>query len=427
LFDFVFFFCKGAIKVSKSTKESRFFHVCWYFSHTLILSFCFFPLALHYKKWCTYKQWKPGEPEPSCWKEHYRLNPCVPVDFKSISSAIETVGRATPVTAPQQWMDDDDRDRDIAIEIQSDITVWLRPGRRYVLPQAVTISTRRRTNQVRIETQQILLPFDHEDGQQPTPLPAILVSSSDDDKNNTNMDQHPDDCRPHIHDEPLFRLLRGTLILRNVHLQHYSPGSDIWHGNAAIQVQPAGLHWDQSIAEPPLPMASAILYQVQVQSASGRGMVVVRGGQLQVHDSYIHDCAATGVYVGGALSKATLLQTDIIGNGTGNRHCTIGGRSVTRGHSGVYVEQGTCELDDCSVSRNSASGIYILARAAESLLTMRKTDVLANEYNPLELQREVGRLEGGESTSFNVFDPQHGNNISPGGTPRPRSSILRHM
>jgi hypothetical protein len=413
------------------------------------------------------------------------LNPCVPVDFKSIASAIETVSRTTAARRQQAMngnndnhsinnsSNDDDTsssssssssssnhdhdDHATVEEIQSDVlTVWLRPGHRYFLPRAVTISTLHRTNQVRIETQQLLslpeaslsivLPQHHALSQQTVaassvqdiantyytphhfsipPPPAILVSSD----NNCTYCGYP-------HNEPLFRVLRGTLVLRNVHLQHKSLGIDIWNGNTAIQVQPVAVSDDLMP-----PMASAILHQVQIQSSSGRGIVAVGGGRLHVHDSYIHDCAATGVYLGGALSQATLTQTDIVGNGTGNRPCIIaGGGGIARGHSGVYVEQGTCELNDCSVSRNSASGICVLPAlamdldnsmtAGDSPLTMRKTDVLANECNPLDFpqqqqqQQQLGRRGGGETTRFNVFDPQHENSISPGGTPRPRSSIL---
>jgi hypothetical protein len=104
--------------------------------------------------------------------------------------------------------------------------------------------------------------------------------------------------------------------------------SDIWNGNSAIQIQPAlGLNNDSF--EIPAPMVT--LDSVGVTSSSGRGIVNIDGGHLKISNSLIHDCAATGIYVGGAGSRATIEQSDVIYNGRGNnRHR----RGIAAGHSG---------------------------------------------------------------------------------------------
>ena len=70
---------------------------------------------------------------------------------------------------------------------------------------------------------------------------------------------------------------------------------------------------------------------VDVTSWSGRGIVSVDGGHLKINNSYIHDCAATGIYIGGSGSRATIEHSDVIFNGQGNRKTR---RGITAGHSG---------------------------------------------------------------------------------------------
>lgn len=40
------------------------------------------------------------------------------------------------------------------------------------------------------------------------------------------------------YNEPLIRVLRGKLISQKVELEHSCLGTDIWNGNAVIQIQP---------------------------------------------------------------------------------------------------------------------------------------------------------------------------------------------
>ena len=73
------------------------------------------------------------------------------------------------------------------------------------------------------------------------------------------------------------------------------------------------------------------LDRVDVTSCSGRGIVNIDGGNLKISNSYIHDCAATGIYVGGLGSIATIEQSDVLYNGKGN---TRNRRGIAPGHSG---------------------------------------------------------------------------------------------
>ena len=80
-----------------------------------------------------------------------------------------------------------------------------------------------------------------------------------------------------------------------------------------------------------IPAPSVTLDSVDVTSSSGRGVVNIDGGHLKIANSYIHDCAATGIYVGGAGSRVSIEQSDIIHNGKGNRAHR---RGIAAGHSG---------------------------------------------------------------------------------------------
>ena len=73
------------------------------------------------------------------------------------------------------------------------------------------------------------------------------------------------------------------------------------------------------------------LDSVDVSSSSGRGIVNIDGGHVKIKNSYIHDCAATGIYVGGSGSRASIERSDVICNGKGNRRNR---RGIAAGHSG---------------------------------------------------------------------------------------------
>ena len=72
---------------------------------------------------------------------------------------------------------------------------------------------------------------------------------------------------------------------------------DIWNGNAALQIQPPNGPDGQPLMM--LTPPTAVLDHVEVSSVSGRGIVNIDGGNVVIKNCYVHDCAATGVYVGG--------------------------------------------------------------------------------------------------------------------------------
>merc|ERR1712232_1173619 len=88
---------------------------------------------------------------------------------------------------------------------------------------------------------------------------------------------------------------------------------------------------------------------------------------------YIHDCAATGIYVGGPGSRALIEETDVVRNGNGNGQR----RGIARGHSGIYLEQGCAVVRNCNTSRNSLTGISAISQD-NAILKMELTDVIAN-------------------------------------------------
>ena len=147
--------------------------------------------------------------------------------------------------------------------------------------------------------------------------------------------------RSRRHNEPLVRIRQGSCTIRNIELKHISHGTDIWNGNAGIQIQPPIGPDDVPLPDVVQPLA--ILDRVDVTSSSGRGIVNIDGGHVKIINSHIHDCAATGIYIGGPGSRATIEQSDVLHNGKGNTHYR---RGIASGHSGKWQksERGTCTL-----------------------------------------------------------------------------------
>jgi len=75
------------------------------------------------------------------------------------------------------------------------------------------------------------------------------------------------------------------------------------------------------------------MHDCAVQSKSGRGIINVAGGVVSMTNCTIHDCAATGVYVGDGDSSCTFENCNVV-------RCGGGGGEIPHGHSGVYVETG---------------------------------------------------------------------------------------
>jgi hypothetical protein len=278
-------------------------------------------------------------------------NPVVPTDYPTIHKALAVVSNGSR-KKPRQ---------------SSNVRILVRPGQ-YNMPKVVTIHAIRRTVQVTVEALR---------------LPETFIRDDDShDYSNDGSEGRLVTLISHtsLRNEPIFRVIRGKLMLKGLCLEHVSMGIDIWSGNAAIQVQSD----DGEMTEPPLPSAVAkaavVLESVEVVSYSGRGIVVLDGAHVHIKDSYIHDCAATGVYVGGNGSRAVLEAVDVTDNGMGNLR--VGGS--VRGHSGVYIDQGVVSITDCNVSRNSSSGIAVIS-PDQTELTLKKTDILTNGNTPVDI------------------------------------------
>jgi len=159
--------------------------------------------------------------------------------------------------------------------------------------------------------------------------------------------------------EPSVSIRRGIVNLRGIKLLHYCEGTDIWNGNAALQVQSAfGRNGRPLRVVPPSVVLTVNVVDCDITSLSGRGLVNIDGAVPNVHDCKIHDSAATGVYVyvGGFGSVATITQTDVVAvaSATFAMPATVW---HGRRHSGEYVEQGLATLRDCNISRNTLTGI----------------------------------------------------------------------
>jgi hypothetical protein len=138
---------------------------------------------------------------------------------------------------------------------------------------------------------------------------------------------------------------------------------------------------------------------VDITSASGRGIVNIDGGHVTITRCYIHDCAATGIYVGGPGSKATIEKSDVLRNGNGN---TQHRRGIARGHSGIYLEQGNASIVDCNVSQNSLTGISAVS-PENAVLNLERSDLISNGTYQLELPGPGTRAHRRSVTLNNNF------------------------
>jgi hypothetical protein len=276
-------------------------------------------------------------------------NPVVPTDYSTIHKALAVISNGSK-KKPRQC---------------GSVRILVRPGR-YYMPEALTIHATKRTARITVEALR---------------LPETSICDEDISFDYDLVEDRLVTLVSHtcIRNEPLFRVIRGKLVIKNISLEHVALGIDIWSGNAAIQVQPD----NNEITYPTsttVAKAAVVLKSVEVVSHSGRGIVVLGGAHVQIKDSYIHDCAATGVYVGGDGSRAVLEAVDVTENGMGNQR--VGG--IVRGHSGIYIDQGIVSITDCNVSRNSSSGIAVIS-PDQTELTLKKTDILTNGNTPVDI------------------------------------------
>lgn len=385
-------------------------------------------------------QWKEGETEPKSWFDFYRSNPCIPVDYSSIHTAL-VIALETPAS-PRA------RSASPKTQIRS-VRILLRPGYHY-LKHAVDI---RAMPGVVVTFQTMETPTNiYRPPPKPTTDEVAAENASPEKPTSASKKGHralrslmlcyrpevadesdteaatdhvapdfSDPMRPlpnhatlilrsRRHNEPVFRVHQGLLNLDNIEIQHTSHGTDIWNGNAAVQIQPPMSENDRPISVNPRP--TAILNRVQISSKTGRGIVNIDGGYLSVRNSMVRDCAATGVYIGGPGSEAIIECTDVIRNGVGNR---TGRRGVARGHSGIYLEQGVTKILDSNVSNNSLTGISVVS-TDNAFITLEDSDLMLNGTHQLELP-QLGSVARQSSVVAN-------NNMAPQGEPRLRSGLI---
>jgi Right handed beta helix region len=219
------------------------------------------------------------------------------------------------------------------------------------------------------------------------------------------------------HNEPAVCVRQGKVTLTNLEIQHFAHGLDIWNGNAAIQVQPPPSSNTNDLQPPRVvePRPTAILQGCQVTSSSGRGIVNIDGGHVTIRQCAIYNCAATGVYIGGPGSEAVLQDSDVFRNGVGNHRTTgsagssrrggaAAGRGIARGHSGVYLEQGSAQIRNCNISENTLTGISAVS-PDNAILHLSDTSLIANGTFQLELPsigsnaRDQSRIENNQLSS----------------------------
>ncbi|GKZ01306.1 hypothetical protein MPSEU_001081600 [Mayamaea pseudoterrestris] len=344
-----------------------------------------------------YGKWTPEQVEPlTTWKELYFSHPLVPVDFSTIQMAMKFADCTASVDA-------------------------VAPSRKQLQsPRNITILLQSGTHSVNESI--------HIDANVEVTIAAVDASSSA----KGTPPRVVSNAGAIRFNQPLFHVTQGTLVLQGLDLCHESHGADLWNGNAAVFVRPreptneqmhqqdghtdgeASLRSDAGPASEfnSVVAATVMLQQCSVQSKSGRGVSVMGDNSVaDIRDCLVHNCAATGVYLAGSTAKITICQTDIIGNGQGN----VRGSGVRRGHSGLYLEAGCVSMNACSVARNTATGISIVAGATNQLLIIN-SHVSHNERAAIEVPlAEVAQ---------HVLD--RNNQISVGSLiPTIRSSVLR--
>lgn len=350
---------------------------------------------------CCCFQWSPGQPEPESWKDYYTQNPCVPIDFPSIPRAIATV---TESTKPQRGR--------AAVDYQTkSVRILLRPGT-YYLREAIQVHT---YDQVDFSMETMAMPNTlysppvkaaiSEIAEQPLPptsrknRPNSLRSLFACNQSSTTEESETDEMiemeesfeasantehaklvlRTRKPNEPVFTIRQGAITLRRLNIEHQASGVDIWNGNAAVQIQPPLGADGSPVTVLPAPVCN--LESCIVSSKSGRGIVNIDGGRLNINKCMVRDCAATGIYIGGPGSSAEIHSTDVLHNGIGNRRTR---RGIARGHSGIYLEQGEANITDSNVSNNTLTGISVVS-PDNAVLSLRDSSLVANGTFQLEL------------------------------------------
>jgi len=358
-------------------------------------------------------KWSEGDEVPESWFQHYCDNPCVPTDFGSIEAAWAAISK-------DSLSEDDETNINPRVREQTrSVRILLRPGTHIVRESLVVhaIGEAHVTMEAIQAPSFLNLPPPQESMR--TSAPTILpkrglvrkatsfrqLFSCRSAQGVAEEEELPIEnisspmraaifMQTRINDEPIIRVRQGGFSLRHVDLVHSCPGTDIWNGNTAIQVQPPFDMEDHPIeANPPSVPPFAALEHVDIVSNSGRGIVVIDGGNSTIRNCFVHECAATGIYVGGPGSMAIIERTDVVKNGKGNNRLR---RGIAPGHSGIYLEQGEATIRNCNISSNTLTGISAISSTNATLL-VENSDLVANGTFQLEIP-PVGTVSRRRST-----------------------------
>lgn len=191
----------------------------------------------------------------------------------------------------------------------------------------------------------------------------------------------------------------GAVTLENIEVLHFTGGADIWNGNCAILACGNNIHLR--------------LTRCAIQSDSGRGLVCAGGAAVELIQTTIHHCSATGLYIGDVGTTSTIHQCNIVCNGFGTRRTVLSqlpavARSndsdedasyaeedglfdpssifrpaVIPGHSGLYVERAKVDISDCLIGGNCLTGLSVVRRGH---VVIKNCDVTANGHLPIMVQ-----------------------------------------
>lgn len=303
------------------------------------------------------------------FREQYYKIPCVPYDFPSINDALDVLKA---------------RKNNLGVKYE-DVTVM--PG---IYREKINISGGLK---VTIRTMISHRNLDSRSGA------AIVWFNGED--SNVAMNQPCISVSGDIRSGPFLRII-GFRIL------HSAAGNDIWAGNCAAFCDGPG--------------ARLMLDACTLQSDSGRGLVATRGSSVTVVNSSIHDCAATGLYVGDRGTCADISSSNIIRNGHGNvgsveqqqRQLAI----IPAGHSGTYVECAQVMIQNSLIGENSLTGLSVV-RGGSVLL--RDCDVVSNgavhqvTVDDNGVEHNEGVLEGNNlrsATGLSIIKDVSSNNFN---------------
>ena len=365
------------------------------------------------------------------YKHIYFCSPCVPTDFPTIVSALHYYSHVKH-----------------RLKSASVFTVTVMPG---VYHEQITMMECDQESSQTNERAGNIIPTGSQEHN-------IVIRAAFGDKGAAIVHYNPNNanqpCVKIVHrNEQERELSQRSIIhitLQNLQFLHFSQGNNIWDGNCCLQLEGHGLHVDVS--------------SCSFQSDSGRGIVVSRGARLHVINTTVHDCAATGIYIGDLTTSAYIEKCNILRNGGGTRappptrrheegpyfqeheqntNATIvtnqqgestnnhQGRDnsnigiynpqpfVPPGHSGMYLEASTAIVNDCLLSKNILTGLSVV-RGGE--IKISNCDIKGNGSDPITIEDAHDAMLGlGEGIRGGIAD-MGGNNV---GAARRSSTMSR--